>query len=329
MRAVWRSKPPLPPISEKTGPRARKAREASRHLEAFLEMLAAERGAARLTLGAYRGDLENLARHLGAKGVALESAGAPLLHDYLAAARVAPRTLARRVSAIRQFYKFLVIEGVRQDDPAAGLETPRLGRPLPKVLSEDEVSRLLEAAAKFPGAEGLRLLCLIEFLYASGLRISELVGLPLAAARGNPAVLLVRGKGGRERVVPLGAPAREALGRYLAERERFLPGARPSPWLFPSRGKGGHLSRQRCGQLLKELALAAGIPPERLSPHVFRHAFASHLLDHGADLRSVQEMLGHASITTTEIYTHVLPDRLRRLVEERHPLAAAPPVPRK
>jgi integrase/recombinase XerD len=292
-------------------------------------MLSAERGAAGLTLAAYRGDLESLARHLGARGIALEAASAPALHDYLAGARVGPRTLARRVSALRQFYKFLLIEGVRRDDPGAGLETPRLGRPLPKILSEDEVSRLIAAAARIPGAEGLRLLCLLELLYASGLRISELVGLPLVAARGNPAVLLVRGKGGRERMVPLGAPARAALARYLAARARFLQGSRPSPWLFPSRGKAGHLSRQRCGQLLKELALAAGIAPQRLSPHVLRHAFASHLLDHGADLRSVQEMLGHASIATTEIYTHVLPDRLRRLVEEKHPLAGAAAARRK
>ncbi len=324
MRATWRSKPPLPPVSE-----TRTAKGASRHLEAFLEMLAAERGAARLTLSSYRGDLESLARYLGARESLLEAASASALHDYVASAKVGPRTLARRISAIRQFYKFLLIEGVRREDPAAGLETPRLGRPLPKILSEAEVGSLIEAAATFPGEEGLRLLCILEILYASGLRISELTSLPLAAARGDPSVLLVRGKGGRERTVPLGAPARAALARYLAARPRFLRGSRPSPWLFPSRGKAGHLSRQRCGQLLKALALAAGLSPERLSPHVLRHAFASHLVDHGADLRSVQEMLGHASIATTEIYTHVLPDRLRRLVEEKHPLSETAAARRK
>jgi integrase/recombinase XerD len=312
-------KPLLSPVSKN-----RKAGASSRFLETFLEMLSAERGAALLTLSAYRSDLRDLARALAARGAALEAASAAQLHDYLAAARVGPRTLARRISAIRQFYKFLLLEGVRPDDPSAGLELPRLGRPLPKLLSETEIVRLIEAAGNWRGAEGLRLLCILELLYATGLRISELTALPLAAARGDPAVLLVRGKGGKERVVPLGAPAREALARYLAERPRFLSRSRASPWLFPSRAAKGHLTRQRCGQLLKELAAAAGIGPERLSPHVLRHAFASHLLDHGADLRSVQEMLGHASIATTEIYTHVLPDRLRRLVAERHPLAKFP-----
>ncbi len=293
------------------------------HLEAFLEMLSAERAASPLTLSAYRGDLLRLARFLDGKGVGLEAASAPLLHDYLASGRAAARTLARRVSAIRQFYKFLLSERVREDDPSAGLETPRLGRPLPKVLSEAEVSALIAAAGGKGGAEGLRLLSIVELLYATGLRISELLGLPLAAARGKPRFLVLRGKGGKERLVPLGAPAREALARYLEIRPRFLPRGEPSPWLFPSRRSERPLSRQRCGQLLKELALAAGVPPKRLSPHVLRHAFASHLLDHGADLRSVQEMLGHADIATTEIYTHVLPERLRRLVEEKHPLAQA------
>ena len=296
----------------------------SRHLDAFLEMLAAERGAARLTIAAYRTDLDDLSWFLAAAGSALEAADEPSLHAYFAApatTRLAPRSLARRLSAARQFYKFLILEGVRQDDPTVGLDSPRLGRPLPKLLSEDEIEALLAAARAWPGGEGARLVCLVELLYATGMRISELVGLPHAAALRDPRFLLVRGKGGRERVVPLGEPARRALAAYLERRSEFLPGERPSPWLFPSRGGEGHLTRQRCGQLLKELAVKAGLDPARLSPHVLRHAFASHLLDHGADLRSVQQMLGHADIATTQIYTHVLSDRLRRLVTTAHPLA--------
>ena len=286
-------------------------------------MLAAERGAAPLSLAAYRHDLGDLARFLAGRRVDLAAADEPALHAYLAgpAAVLAPRSLARRISAIRQFYKFLVRDGIRQDDPTGGLDTPRLGRALPKFLSEAEVAALLAAARAWPGAEGVRVVCLLELLYATGLRISELTGLPLAAAQRNPRFLLVRGKGGRERIVPLGEPAREALAAYLDCRSGFLRDRRGSPWLFPSRGAGGHLTRQRCGQLLKSLAARTGLDPGRLSPHVLRHAFASHLLDRGADLRSVQQMLGHADIATTQIYTHVLADRLRRLVETAHPLA--------
>jgi integrase/recombinase XerD len=301
----------------------------SRRLGAFLEMLAAERGAARLTLAAYRNDLLDLAGFLAGRGQGLESADAVALHDYLTAAatrRLVPRTLARRLSAMRQFYRFLLSDGARTDDPTSGLDSPRLGRPLPKVLSEAEVERLIATAAAWPGEEGVRLRCLLELLYASGLRVSELVGLPLAAAQRDPRLMLVRGKGGKERIVPLSPPARLALAAWLECRNRSLPkgrhsSARMGRWLFPSRGAEGHLTRQRCGQLLKELALAAGLDPARLSPHVLRHAFASHLLDHGADLRSVQQMLGHADIATTQIYTHVQGERLRRLVETAHPLA--------
>jgi integrase/recombinase XerD len=287
-------------------------------------MLAAERGAARLTLAAYRDDLVDLAAFLTARGAAVEEADAAALHDYLAAStnrRLSPRTLARRLSAMRQFFRFLVSDGSRADDPTAGLDPPRLGRPLPKILGENEVERLIAAAAAWPSEEGVRLRVLLELLYGAGLRVSELVGLPLAAATREPRFLLVRGKGGKERVVPLSPPARRALALYLECRKRFLRNNRPSRWLFPSRGAEGHLTRQRCGQLLKELALAAGLDPARLSPHVLRHAFASHLLDHGADLRSVQQMLGHADIATTQIYTHVQGERLRRLVETAHPLA--------
>jgi integrase/recombinase XerD len=301
-----------------------KAAPLIRHLEAFLEMLAAERGAAQPTLAAYRTDLLDLAVFLSARGLALETADEASLHAYLAAAataQLAPRTVARRLSAIRQFHKFLVIDGIRPDDPSSSLDTPRLGRPLPKLLSEAEITALIEAARARSGAEGSRLVAIVELLYATGLRISELLTLPLAAARRDPRFLVVRGKGGRERVVPLGEAGRAALAAYLDCRDHFLPTEEPPRWLFPSHGKDGRLTRQRCGQLLKELALAAGLDPARLSPHVLRHAFASHLLDHGADLRSVQQMLGHADIGTTQIYTHVLSDRLRRLVETAHPLA--------
>jgi integrase/recombinase XerD len=285
-------------------------------------MLAAERGAAPLTLAAYRNDLSDLALFLAARGFPLEAADAEHLHAYLAVATgLAPRTLARRISAMRQFYKFLVIDGIRRDDPAADLETPGLGRSLPKILSEKEVAGLIAATRAVAGSEGDRLVCLVELLYATGLRISELVTLPLSAAQREPRFLVVTGKGGRERVVPLSEPSRAALSAYLTCRHRFLTNSRPSRWLFPSRGRAGHLTRQRAGQLLKELAVKAGLDPNRLSPHVLRHAFASHLLDRGADLRSVQQMLGHADIATTQIYTHVLSDRLRKLVETAHPLA--------
>ena len=294
----------------------------SHHVEAFLEMLAAERGAARLTREAYRGDLADFAGFLAER--AIEAATTEDLRRYLAGLkrrRLAPRSAARRLSALRQFYRFLVVDGRRKDDPTAALDAPRLGRPLPKLVSEAEAAALLERAQARPGAEGARLLCLLELLYGTGLRVSELVGLPLAASRGDPRCLVVRGKGDKERLVPLGGPARQALQAYLARRGEFLGDGLTSPFLFPSRGAAGHLTRRRCGQLLKELAREAGIDPARLSPHVLRHAFATHLLDRGADLRSVQEMLGHADISTTQIYTHVAGDRLQRLVAEHHPLA--------
>jgi len=296
----------------------------SRALEAFLEMLAAERGAAPATRAAYRSDLADCARFLAASDIALEDAATADLRRYLAAlakARVKPRTAARRLSALRQFHRFLVLERRRADDPTATLDAPRPGRRLPKILSEDETMRLIAAAQAWPGPEGKRLLAMVELLYGAGLRVSELVGLPVAAAQRDPRFLIVRGKGGKERLVPLGDPARAALERYLAARSHFLAPDVPSRWLFPSRGQAGHLTRERCGQLVKRLALQAAIDPARLSPHVLRHAFASHLVDRGADLRSVQEMLGHADIATTQIYTHVQSARLQRLVAAHHPLA--------
>jgi integrase/recombinase XerD len=295
---------------------------APRHLDPFLEMLSAERGAARLTLAAYRNDLLDAARFLSR--VALEEAGSDDLRRYLAQlARtgMAPRSAARKLSALRQFYRFLVLERVRDDDPTAVLDAPRLGRPLPKVLSQADAAALLAAARAREGADGARLMCLLELLYGSGLRVSELVGLPLASARGDKRFLVVRGKGDKERMVPLSQPARAALDAYLGQRATFLKPKAESRYLFPSRGGTGHLTRERCAQLLKQVALEAGLDPKRLSPHVLRHAFASHLLEQGADLRSVQEMLGHADIATTQIYTHVMGDRLQRLVATHHPLA--------
>jgi integrase/recombinase XerD len=300
-----------------------------RRIEAFLETLAAERGAARLTLSAYRADLEDLASFLAARGGALETADGARLRDYIGAMNaryLAPRTLARRLSTTRQFFRFLISDGSRADDPTADLDPPCLGRPLPKILSRGEVETLIAAASEWPGEEGVRLRVVIELLYATGLRVSELVAMPLAAVRRDPRFLVVRGKGGKERVVPLSEPARRALADYLDCRTGFVPqtpagSSKAERWLFPSRGGAGHLTRQRCGQLLKELALKAGLDPARLSPHVLRHAFASHLLDGGADLRSVQQMLGHADIATTQIYTHVQGERLRKLVETAHPLA--------
>ena len=293
-------------------------------LESFLEMLAAERGASPNTLDAYRRDVEDFAAFLARRGLVFERADAAALKAYLAdlvARAMAPRTTARRLSALRQFHRFLFGEGLRQDDPTATLDSPRQGRPLPKYLSEAEVEALLAAARRRPGADGLRLLTLLEILYATGLRVSELVALPLAGLGRERRLVTVRGKGGKERLVPLSEPARALLEPWLAAREAALGAGRASRWLFPADVPQRHLSRQRVGQLLKELAYAAGLPPARVSPHVLRHAFATHLLAHGADLRSVQRLLGHADIGTTQIYTQVLETRLKSLVEQHHPLA--------
>lgn len=290
----------------------------------FLEMLAAERGAAVNTIAAYRRDLEDFAGALGRRGRSDTDAAAEDIRAYmaqLASAGLAPSTAARRLSALRQYFGFLHAEGIRTDDPAAPVDSPRRGRPLPKILTEDDVERLLAGARETPGPSGLRLVAMLELLYATGLRVSELVTLPFAAVARDPEFLVVRGKGGRERMVPLNEAGREAVRRYCEVRARFLPAGQPSPWLFPSRGKEGYLTRQRFAQMLKDLAGRSDIEPRRVSPHVLRHAFASHLLAHGADLRSVQQMLGHADISTTQIYTHVLDERLRALVARKHPLA--------
>ena len=296
-------------------------------VDAFLDMLAAERGAARNTLDAYRRDLEDAGSWLAGHGPGLSEAGNDDLRRYLRQltdSGSAPRTVARRLSALRQFYLFLCSEGRRPDNPASALDSPAQGRPLPKLVDEDGVSALIAEAAKLEGGEGLRLVTLLEVLYATGLRVSELVGLPLTALPRDGRCLIVRGKGGKERMVPLSPPAREALAGWLPRRREFLPpeGGKAERYLFPSASAAdGHLTRQRFGQMLKDLALAAGLDPAKLSPHVLRHAFATHLLDHGADLRSVQKMLGHADIATTQIYTHVTSERLKRTVADHHPLA--------
>ncbi len=302
-------------------------------VEAFVEMLAAERGLARNTIDAYRRDLACFAAYLTPRHVRLEAAEPAAVRGFMAAQResgASARTAARRLSCLRQFYRFLLTDGQRDDDPTSSVDAPALPRTLPGVLTEDEVERLLAAARPEGGpsaasprskADGLRLGAMVELLYGSGLRVSELVSLPLQAVSAETKSLLVRGKGGKERLVPLGAPARRALEAYIAVRDRYLVGGAPSRWLFPSRGASGHITRHRLAQMLKGLARAAGIDSARVSPHALRHAFASHLLAHGADLRAVQKMLGHADIATTEIYTHVLDERLKRLVQTGHPLA--------
>jgi integrase/recombinase XerD len=293
--------------------------------EAFLEMMAAERGAAANTLTAYARDLADVAAFLAAAGGDLATAGADDIEAWfsaLGAGGASAATAARRRSAVRQFYRFVLGEGWRADDPSRRIEAPRQGRPLPKVLSRQEVEALIAAAAARDGAGGLRLAAMIELLYASGLRVSELIALPLAALAADPAYLIVKGKGGKERLAPLNGAARAAVKAYLSARPAFLAKkGKANPWLFPSRGRGGRLTTRRFAQLLDETALAAGVDPAKVSPHVLRHAFATHLLEGGADLRVVQTLLGHADIATTQIYTHVTQDRLREVVETKHPLA--------
>lgn len=298
---------------------------ASRYFDSFLEMLSAERGLAQNSLLAYRNDLADFSGFLTGRNENPETVGSDALRLYmqgLSDEGLTASTAARRLSALRQFFKFLVQETIRKDDPAALLDAPKRARPLPKLLSESEVDRLLAEARHLRDdpAESARLTALLEILYATGLRVSELVGLRWPPFGDDPRFLVIRGKGSKERLVPLSAPARQAIEDYAGWRTDFIAG-KTSPWLFPSRGDSGHLTRQRFGQLLKDLAIAARIDPAKVSPHVLRHAFASHLLAHGADLRAVQKMLGHADISTTQIYTHVLEARKQALVRQHHPLA--------
>jgi integrase/recombinase XerD len=289
-------------------------------------MMAAERGASANTLAAYGRDLEGYAAFLSAKGWSVETATTDNIRQYLSTFStlgLASSTAARRLSSIRQLHRFLFVDGLREDNPTVIIDSPRQARPLPKVLSESDVDELLKSASAKKNPDGLRLRAMLELLYATGLRVSELVGLPLTACTREREFLIVRGKGAKERLVPLSEPACEAVDAYKTVRSAHIRGDGESRWLFPSRGANGHLTRQRFGQLLKTLSIEAGIDPVKVSPHVLRHAFASHLLANGADLRSVQKMLGHSDISTTQIYTHVIDARLQSLVARAHPLASA------
>jgi len=305
-------------------------------LTLFIDTIIAERGVAANTVESYTRDLEDFLGFLRREGCDVARVSQAHITAYLgeqAAAGLAATSRARRLSSIRQFMKFLVAEGVIDENPAFAVAGPKRKRPLPKTLSVSEVDRLIEtseaqvtATSGKERARAVRFHCLLELLYATGLRVSELVSLPHSVLRGDARLLTIKGKGGRERQVPLSGPARLALNRYLGltsdgEPDPDAGRATASKWLFPSSSAEGHLTRQRFAQDLKELSKTAGIAPERVSPHVLRHAFASHLLDRGADLRAVQQLLGHADISTTEIYTHVLEERLKKLVNEHHPLA--------
>ncbi|WP_101066672.1 site-specific tyrosine recombinase XerD [Roseovarius salinarum] len=305
----------------------------ARAIATFLDAQAAELGAAQNTLAAYARDLDDFRGWLEARGGALDTVKRDEVEAYLvdcADRGLAESTRARRLSAIRQFCRFAFEEGWRGDDPAAQVRGPGRRQTLPGTLTVEEVDRLLAAARQHGRsvADRSRNTCLMEVLYATGMRVSELVALPAAAARGDPRMLLVQGKGGRERMVPLSGDARAAMTDWLGHRDTAEAAARrkgrpASPHLFPSRGKAGHLTRHRFFSLIKEIAVAAGVSPAQVTPHRLRHAFATHLLAGGADLRAIQTLLGHADVSTTEVYTHVLDERLRTLVQEGHPLAQA------
>lgn len=309
----------------------------ARTITLFLDMLAAEQGAGDNTLAAYRSDLEDFSAFLRNSGTDFLRADTQALRDYLAdldARGFKSSSVARRLSSMRHLFRFLLNERRRGDDPAAILSGPKRGRALPKVLSIADVDRLLTKAKQFADQSdqpplqtlrAIRLWCLLEVLYATGLRVSELVALPLSAARRDARMIVVRGKGNKERLVPLNQSSRDAMTAYLAAadalKDEKAKSQASSKWLFPSSGESGHLTRQHFARDLKELAVAAGISPRLISPHVLRHAFASHLLHNGADLRIVQTLLGHTDISTTQIYTHVVEERLKSLVRDLHPLA--------
>jgi integrase/recombinase XerD len=291
-------------------------------VEAFLEMMAVERDASPHTLSAYGRDLADAEAGIAGGLMRGDEAGVEAWYADLGRRGLSPATQARRRSAVRQFYRFALGEGWRPDDPSRRLDAPKQGRSLPRTLAGEEIERLLAAAALHDGAAGVRMVALVELAYASGLRVSELLGLRVEAVRRDPAFLIVRGKGGKERLAPLNTSAREAVKAWLIARDAARPEKIPdSPWLFPSASARGHLTPRRFAQLLDQAAVDAGIDPARVSPHVLRHAFATHLLEGGADLRVVQTLLGHADIATTQIYTHVATDRLAQVVRDKHPLA--------
>ncbi|WP_084399254.1 tyrosine recombinase [Henriciella aquimarina] len=296
-------------------------------IDAFLEMMSAERGASPNTLDAYGRDLADASGFMKGKLLKADARQVARYASGLAAQGLAPRTQARKLSSLRRFFRFLFEEGDRKDDPTSKLEGPKAGRDIPDVLSREELARLIEACG-----DDARLRCLVELLYGAGLRVSELVSLKTGNlprrknGRWETSDIIIRGKGGKDRLCPLGTPALDAILDWLAVREDSLPkktvrAKAAAGYVFPSRGKEGHLTRRRLGQMLKELSLAAGLDPARVHPHALRHAYATHLLQGGADLRSVQTLLGHADISTTEIYTHVLTDELAELLETAHPLA--------
>ena len=289
-------------------------------IEAFLEMMIAERGASPRTIASYRHDLEDLNAFLSARHIHAAKAEHTDLQAYmrsLTTQGLSPKTCTRRLSAIHEFYRFLFSENIIKKNPADYLEAPKTGKSLPKYLTEQEVATLIQTASQ----KNTRMRALLEILYASGMRVSELVSLSVQAVTKDNRTVSVIGKGNKERLVPLNEAARLALNDWLTERELTLKKGRYSKWLFPSSGASGHLTRDGFFKALKEIALIAGIMPDKVSPHVFRHSFASHLIAHNADLRTVQQMLGHANIATTEIYTHILQDRLKNTVEKSHPLA--------
>ena len=306
-------------------------RKSASQLDAFIEMLSAERGAAANTLHAYRRDLEdflNMVNSHGHDALSADDSDIVAFLQAMAARGLIASSRARKLSAVRQFFRFLYSEGIRNDDPSAAIDSPKPARPLPKVLSIDDVDALLKCSQQRANAaqaghrlKALRLHCLMEVLYASGLRVSELVSLSRTAILATERIIMVRGKGGRERLVPLTKKACAAHAAYAQEVAQAGGADAKSRWLFPSRARQGHLTRQRFTQELKGLAREAGLDASRVSPHVLRHAFASHLLERGADLKSVQQLLGHADISTTQIYTHILEERLRTLVHQHHPLA--------
>lgn len=310
----------------------------SKWVDSFLDMLTTERGAALNTRHAYWRDLADVSLYLRAsRNKEIDTATPEDLKAYLLdlsnkihtkgshSGQIAVRTVARRLSALRQFYRYLVSENVRKEDPTTAIDSPKQTRTLPKTMTEGEVETLITVAGQQGGPESVRLVCLLELLYATGLRVSELVGLPTAAIAEGSQFIMVEGKGGRERMIPLSDSSQKAIAMYMNVRAQFVNAdetGRMSKWLFPSRtSDSGHLTRQRFAQLLKDLARAAKIEEGRVSPHILRHAFATHLLSNGADLRAVQKMLGHADIATTQIYTHILGKNLKKTVDEKHPLA--------
>ena len=307
---------------------------ATRYIDAFLEMMSAERGASENTLAAYGRDLMVWDAALAKRNMSIESCGTGALEAVLALWQkegLAPSTAARKLSAMKQFCLFLQMDGIRKDNPAHSLRGPKQGRGLPKILSHDDIDALFKQVEKDASAKGVRLRTQLEILYAGGLRVSELVSLKLNSAarvtrQDAQACLIILGKGGKERLVPLTGAAVTAIKDWLALREKTLPKSvlareRSERFLFPSSGKSGHMTRERFAQLLKELAREAGLDATRISPHALRHAFATHLLERGADLRAVQTLLGHADIATTQIYTHVLDEQMQKLVEDHHPLS--------